>query len=530
VAALPEPGSTGAWRTILVGDDGKLIPTAPYIRVVRFVLRLPSLLRLPDNFTRTITRPLTIEERVAVQQRFPDYPVSGELVCSLRFMRVETLHDGGMTATEVTALRRCLPGFEASGFESDRPSAPSAETFVEAFGVLPDTDGGLSDLFDSVLASIRGLQRSYDLAFPGAVVAPISRAVVPPMILAFVHGLDDPPEGWHQNPSAFLTHWPIDAGSAHSPVLTHEQVDRLEGIHEALSGDDPFVRAAVLRAEAVLLLERFGDTRGAVLASATACELLLNDLLVCLCWEEGMTPEEGASVFDKTLVSRVKRGEYSSRLGGDWGLDGTSAVARWFDAVACVRNLVIHGGTEPDEARAREAIGAFAALVEFIARRLTQRAGRYPRTMWRYLGRENTSEQLRLRHVQPLLDDPSETLWSETISRWRFQMYSWTDEGRDLLPEPDPSAAELSLVLHPDGRCVWVLYDRRAGRATVADPPEDRLVVERASELQRQLGHVDNPCSLFLAHSTAAPTTAEWILPYRLLPLGPVMVTGEQLD
>lgn len=141
----------------------------------------------------------------------------------------------------------------------------------------------------------------------------------------------------------------------------------------AFTGYLEFVR------EADVALDLHGDYRSAVLFGATACEILLDDLLAHLLWEDKTRPEDAAPTFDSWLASRV-RSQYHPRLYGKWSVETPGPLADWHQHVAGLRNRVMHAGYEPALDEARAARQAAAALETWVADRVAVRASAYPRT------------------------------------------------------------------------------------------------------------------------------------------------------
>src|SRR5690606_24301663 len=82
--------------------------------------------------------------------------------------------------------------------------------------------------------------------------------------------------------------------------------------------------------EGGVALELEGDTRAAVLFFATSCEVLLDEVLAHMLWEEAVRPEDAADILDANqwLTQRVK-GLYHHRLGGSWDVHGDGPVGAW---------------------------------------------------------------------------------------------------------------------------------------------------------------------------------------------------------
>lgn len=132
-----------------------------------------------------------------------------------------------------------------------------------------------------------------------------------------------------------------------------------------------------LQADAETALHQFGDFRSAVMLAYTASEVLLDGVLMALCWEEGMTADETAQVFSVLLFNRV-RTQYHGRLGGNWATTARAAVGKWRSQLALLRHHVAHTGLLPEREDAEQALAAHRSLRGFVLDRLTASMRRYP--------------------------------------------------------------------------------------------------------------------------------------------------------
>jgi hypothetical protein len=123
-----------------------------------------------------------------------------------------------------------------------------------------------------------------------------------------------------------------------------------------------------------------GDYVTTVLHCATAAEVLIDRLLLMLCWEEKMTPADAAAKFVEGQMAKRLQGELAPRLGGRWQRDQPGPVHDWYHAVARPRNRVIHGGYTPSEESAGEALRATRSLEKFAFDRLAAHRNDYPRS------------------------------------------------------------------------------------------------------------------------------------------------------
>jgi hypothetical protein len=166
--------------------------------------------------------------------------------------------------------------------------------------------------------------------------------------------------------------------------LDADSQQRMLSTLSAMAIEDPVVPYLELSSEARRAFDREGDSRGAVIHSQAACEVLLDSVLQALLWEEGMAPSDAAKGFfssNSALGGRLRRSDtYASRLGsGNWRLDGSGPVATWYKNLANLRNRCVHAGYRPTSNEALAASRAQHDLRDFVADRLVDRQRRYPR-------------------------------------------------------------------------------------------------------------------------------------------------------
>ncbi|WP_133260099.1 hypothetical protein [Streptacidiphilus pinicola] len=141
----------------------------------------------------------------------------------------------------------------------------------------------------------------------------------------------------------------------------------------------PMITYGELRADAYAALREDGDRRAAVLLAYTASEVLLDQALMMMHWEEGSTPRESASVFSRPLMSRV-RADYQNRIGGSWSAKGSTVTGRWRENLVLLRHKVAHGGYMPTGREASGALQVHADLVAYLFDRIAIARKKFPAT------------------------------------------------------------------------------------------------------------------------------------------------------
>jgi len=234
---------------------------------------------------------------------------------------------------------------------------------------------------------------------------------------------------------------------------------------------------------------------------------------------------------DQALTQRVKSGRYSDRLGRRWAVDGHGHVASWFRDVRALRNRVVHGGHSPTESETDAALHAAYGLVAFFQERLRDRIARYPRTLWMSGGHLITPARQLDRHVRPLQADAGELDWRETARRWQDVMRNAGAEGIWATSDPTDEARDLLAVKHASGRLEWVVVAWASNRACRVQLPPDFAPPEVLKSVESIKVPTDlEAVSIHIGAPKIPHVNGPWIAAYRLVPLRPVMVTGEALD
>ncbi|WP_454085786.1 hypothetical protein [Georgenia sp. Marseille-Q6866] len=395
----------------------------------------------------------------------------------------------------------------------------------------------LSMALEYAVSDIHAFQRSYH-AVTGDPITLLTRERLPtfvPLILRKHGPNDDGPGAWahgivqaNDNFRAIIT----------PPTLSDDQLADVARARPRIAGSAPFVASLDIYREAKVALHRHGDTRIAAILCGVTSESLLDELLLHMIWEEGAYPEDVAGSWPDSLKSRVKR-EYASRLGGQWDLRAPNQVTRWHDDVAQLRHRVVHGTYVPTRGEATLALSRLDELLAFLVDRLLNKRNlsKYPRTAWMLAGARTFEERkVRSPELVALMADPSQPNWDETFVRWR-ETVTRRRRDKEHPRVPDPAAAFLYAVRHPNGMLTWCLHDRAqhlAARVTVDESmlPSDKFVDLR-SKLD-ELSQIDPQKAVSFGLDRDAGPSVEiagpWVEEYHLVPLSGVMVNQNDLD
>jgi hypothetical protein len=125
-----------------------------------------------------------------------------------------------------------------------------------------------------------------------------------------------------------------------------------------------------------------GDYADGITSLQTSVESMLFDL-----WR-GTMVDEGESHADiqaklnsdapyATLLKTV----LPAKLGGNWQLTGSTAMAKYWRRVYEKRNKIVHSGYQPNPNEMEEAKEAFFGVRDFVSKRLWETFPKYPRTL-----------------------------------------------------------------------------------------------------------------------------------------------------
>ncbi|MGJ0119910.1 hypothetical protein ACQ7HM_11955 [Williamsia sp. MIQD14] len=315
--------------------------------------------------------------------------------------------------------------------------------------------------------------------------------------------------------------------------FTEDDMDRVNAFVARAEG---FLGGALAsQSEARLALTFRGDTRASVLASATGCEILLDDLLRHLLWEDGRRPEDCVHIFyDRGQVTTtLKRAlKYTQVfLKGDWNTAQQPDLNAWQHETARVRNTVVHAGYRPTLEQAYAALDAADGLQSYLGDLVLKLTYRFPRTALMLYGRDElVSRNQFTARVRAVLDDDQTSGWTTKFVRWRSCVERLIDD--ELFPGQIDSPSEdigLAAVVDPPGQVTWVLHDmnrRRACRALVNEqliPEPTRASLRTAADA---IPADSCPLSIAVGDLYSAEPTEEWVSEHRRLPLHEVMVDG----
>ena len=295
-----------------------------------------------------------------------------------------------------TVIRRVEPGFVLSKLSPDGLPAPdpawSTYTVVEMTSPIVEraTDGVWSPAlpvasatqiaFERALEALFALVRAYRTSEQVMLRPPTRERLGPGMVFGTRPARIEGGGAWHSSPTYMLSAMAVPVSRHLRADLSEEELQRVRGHLHAEVLEHPLVAVAELQADARAALEQDGDTRAAVLLFHSASEVLLDQALMLMQWEDGLAPEQAATVFERSLTDRI-RSQYHDRLGGAWHMNTpTTVVSRWRANLVMVRHRVAHAGHVPSRYEADRARDSQFELADFLFNRLTSRRKSYPIT------------------------------------------------------------------------------------------------------------------------------------------------------
>jgi hypothetical protein len=312
--------------------------------------------------------------------------------------------------------------------------------------------------------------------------------------------------------------------------------EEMRFLHKALGrvAGGAFSAHLDMHRETHVALDRQGDHRLAALLSGIAAESLLDELMLHLMWEEGLTPEQAARNWGEGLDFRV-RTELPRRLGGSWDVTRRGPIGVWSQDVAALRHRVVHAAYIPSVEEAQGSFRGLNGLVTHLCDRLARPEvlKSYPRTAVVLAGEGGLHRRgAYKRRIRDLETDPNEVPWNETFYRWRE---AWRRTRQDLSTGarvPDQRNAWLLAIRHPDRTVCWVLHDRQQHLAIEVELADDEPYPGFLEQLHAlaDSAHLDDgyPSPLSVAFTYAGESTprpgATWVEEYHHVPITEVMV------
>jgi hypothetical protein len=406
----------------------------------RFFFALPEPLPFPDGSL--------ILERVgdSIYDAKPDDPwvsviVHQVLVPHGRTHAFAAATDAVMTARPelvnlLSGRDRTIQGEETLDFEVAITVVEAITDFASPDQPPADWSGEARDLpprADALNRCIRLVQdqmRAYRLAAD----VPYGRVTyekIPLFVFGFMGWGTRQPDGfWHLWPPwrgpqvILLEHFNLPDPVAETQVVGELQTRHQHWLFELRQGNALVAwRESLLDAYRRCRVE--GEYGAACIAAQTAAEVLVDQLLGLLMWEEGKDPEAAATVLGEgQLVAKMRR-EFPRRLGGNWSFTSPGPLREWLVGTVRIRNRVVHAGYEPTRLQTEAAIQRVLELQTWLFDALANERTRYPRAVLMTLAQEGLQRRgLWNGQIRVFANEqaPTEASWRASWKSWRDAM------------------------------------------------------------------------------------------------------------
>lgn len=322
-----------------------------------------------------------------------------EMYVAIRFHHTLEARVGGTFDKTIKAAQNAVPGAFArvadsdiSEVEGDAPATyaemvtPVATRVGAGWTTVRPEGQPMADGLTRSLESLESLVDAYRYA-SGSVILPATVGRVGHTVLCNTARAVPGSTGWAGPGEVVLNSMAIAQQPLARPTLNDEELARMRTYLLGHSAVHPMASVIQLQMDATASLEVVNDRRAAVLLYYTASEVLLDQTLLCMCWEDAIGIEDVAQLFNVPLMTRV-RSFYHPRIGGNWHTKGAgSVVARWQSDLVKARHFVAHAGALPTMDQAYAAQQSHVALRTHLFNRLLASVNRYPKTVGFFVGR-----------------------------------------------------------------------------------------------------------------------------------------------
>ncbi|OBJ36293.1 hypothetical protein A5630_07870 [Mycolicibacterium mucogenicum] len=388
------------------------------------------------------------------------------------------------------------------------------------------TDEMYESLLSEAMDEIRRLQRvtSYVSGVP---VRPASLEAMPPYIPRATGSVGE--SGFRADGEAAI--YVLPQNIARLPSRRDFDAAEMQAFDSFLSrSDGAFSGYLASQSEARAALLHRGDARSSLLASATACEVFLDDFLKHLLWEQLASPEGCLAMFvEKSAITTVltrTRKELGPLIGGNWNDHTQRDLGDWQACVARLRHRTIHGGYVPTLDEARAALDASDRLRDHAAGVLVRRLKKFPRTALMLIGSRALEARGQLtKAVRCEIESGGAEQWGERFVRWRKCLAGLVE--RELEPfSPDQRDAYLIGIVTGRGRLEFVRHHRESGLAANAELLARSQSIEHLEDLAAAMPDGGEPISIAVHDDVPTRLTEDWVAEHRRLPLCGVMANG----
>jgi len=387
---------------------------------ITFMIEMPDAIAIPHGSDFTFWLPDNVRALDDVEIRmFPESePIrfkEGKQFVYFRFwQKVTTLRLPFTDA--VWDVVSVITGNDSRDVANDPPMIEAYRTVVQTSTLISDPNdiGQVSDAFNRCIEWVTKFCRSFSTA-TGDLIAPITAERLPSLVLYSTADLASS----FRELRGLVLHYNLPD---HFPrqILDASEIERIHIILQRQSVLDPFSLAQEHIVEARRFFDRLGDYGDAVIHCQLAAEVFLDGVLMYLLWEDGHSPDEVVSIFERGLASRIRR-EYSPRLGGNWNTTTHGAVGRFDAHLMKLRGRVVHAGYRPTSEEVLQAFDAYQSIQKFVKDRLAAKRSRYPRSALMVLGKPGFERRgsWNAKMDEFLNETRDEPDWGSAFRDWR---------------------------------------------------------------------------------------------------------------
>jgi hypothetical protein len=371
----PSPAATESTEIApSLASDPSDIPDGPLI--FTFTFPIPFTLGLADGGVHTLI----------LQSRWVD-PNDSANFGAAPFVRIR-LHNQVLDGDE------WLPNHVGSalqhlyGFDGDNPSEawpPIAESYEQ--WITMETPSGRIEsdktddpayAFHRSLLCLNQVLAALELAFTEDIrIRPISTLEMGPVV---IRGAYSPGSSWVRLGDLMMH------PDAYPFPLAQASVDAIKGQLDSalldLSHGRLFVVSNLWSGRAFRAARYRGDYADGITSLQTSVESMMFDLWRGTLVDEGVSHVDiQAELNSDTPYASLLKTVLPAKIGGNWQLTGSTAMAKYWRRVYEKRNKIVHSGYQPGPNEMDEAKNAFFGVRDFVSKRLWETYPRYPRTL-----------------------------------------------------------------------------------------------------------------------------------------------------
>ncbi len=208
------------------------------------------------------------------------------------------------------------------------PEVSSQATVVDAVTHIfdPDSTSEIRDAFDRCIDKLSQLVHAYQVQTStwGAHVTRERLSPIIPYVVAS-HDLEDK---WDSRGLRLLSAHQNFPTPSLAPELNSDDMRDVGFVLQRIYQGDPSVAFRERIYHAQYRLYRDGDYMGSIIHAQIAAEIFFDSVLGMLLWEDNVSPQDAAVLFEAGLTKRVQS-HFHPRLGGTWDSAKAGPIQDW---------------------------------------------------------------------------------------------------------------------------------------------------------------------------------------------------------